>query len=562
MPSKAYIRDYFRRKRQGGPWGRARFKKAGRRGRFKSKYGRKRKRVSVPKKRMRKKALVRSKFHYAPKDKEVPLTLVNDEPLILRKPPALLTAHKNIHQTDQGPRSSFGADGAEFLSGAAEPNFRFTADLGAVQQQIKPYLQLYKEFKITGVTIKFKPTWTKKGLMSALKQRFQTTHQDSVEARRIVSEVPARIPSGWYPRIYYRIPKFGEMADYRTMMPNQAIARELDASSKALFGPQTFKYVPKMYKNTFDTSGMPVTSIAGNVGWLPTDDAFKRQFGSMDFVISPYPNFDSLANQGLSTREGTTDDDPDTQELHNRFFGTAEFDTREGIRSLTKLYAEDYNTLNDQYVIVNRTYHILMRGRKTKYWNDEAWASGDYDVKPTDMKKIGWYHNKARIHEKTGLTIAAGKFQTDNNISVFPTQQHVSFPQFRDVTMAADTGMSREDARSVKKDAMRVTQERLDAALATLSNTRSDNLMDNAAGVMRSQGVILKTQLPAPGNTNPSFFTDPTDDVTMMDEVQNRDDQQQNTARGHTHINDPATSPIPPNMMGNPRGQEATHDDL
>lgn len=531
---------------------------------FKSKYGRKRKRVSVPKKRMRKKALVRSRFHYAPKDKEVPLTLVNDEPLIIQKPPALLTHHR-IQTTNQygAAVTSFDEAGA-FLSGAAEPNFRFTADLGAVQQQIKPYLQLYKEFKITGVTITFKPTWTRKGLMSALKQRMQTTVETDSAQTRVVSEIPGRIPSGWYPRVYYRIPKFGEMADFRTIMPNQTIAREMDASSKSLFGPLTFKYVPKMYKNTFDTSGMPITSVAGNVGWLPTDDAFKRQFGSMDFVISPYPNFDYLANPSHKSAPGQTGNTSDTAELHKRFFGGAEFDPREVERGQTKLYADDHNTVNDQYVIVNRTYHILMRGRKTKYYNDEAWASGDYGVKPTSMKKIGWYHNKSRIHEKTGLEIAAGETQSDKNISVFPTQQHVSYPQFRDITMVSDTGMSREDARSVKKDAMRVTQDRLDAALATLSDTRADN---QGAFTHNMNFGGRHAQAPAPHNANPSFFPDETDDVTMADEIQPRDEAGQTGIRGTVTGHAP-TRPSEyrmggdGNMMANPRGQEATHDDL
>lgn len=562
MPSKAYIRDYFRRKRQGGPWGRARFKKAKRGGRFKSKYGRKRKRVSVPKKRMRKKALVRSKFHYAPKDKEVPLTLVNDEPLIIQKPPVLLTHHRIQTLNEHGAAVTSFDDKGAFLSGASEPNFRFTADLGAVQQQIKPYLQLYKEFKITGVTITFKPTWTRKGLMGALKQRMQTTVETDSPQTRVVSEIPGRIPSGWYPRVYYRIPKYGEMADFRTIMPNQAIAREMDASSKSLFGPLTFKYVPKMYKNTFDTSGMPITSVAGNVGWLPTDDAFKRQFGSMDFVISPYPNFDYLANPSHKSAPGQTGNTADTAELHKRFFGGAEFDPREIERGQTKLYADDHNTTNDQYVIVNRTYHILMRGRKTKYYNDAAWASGDYGVKPTSMKKIGWYHNKSRIHDKTGLEIPAGEGQLGgNNLSILPTQQHISHPEFRDITMAADTGMSREDARSVKKDAMRVTQERLDAALATLSDTRVDGVGQPFTWSRRDGTGFLLAQQPAPGNANPSFFTDQTDDVTMTDEIQPRDDAAQNTLRdtvgGHQiPRNDP------PTMMANPRGQEATHDDL
>ena len=533
-----------------------------RRVRFKSKYGRKRKRVSVPKNRMRKKALVRSKFHYAPKDKEVPLTLVNDEPLIIRKPPALLTSHKTEAGLNAQGQMTHSFD-LPFLSGAAEPNFRFTADLGAVQEQIKPYLQLYKEFKITGVTIKFKPTWTKKGLMGALKQRFRTSDGND-DSTNIVSEVPCRIPSGWYPRIYYRIPKFGEMADYRTMMPNQAIARELDASSKSLFGPQTFRYVPKMYKNTFDTSGMPITTVAGNAGWFPTDDAFKRQFGSMDFVISPYPNFDYLANDQLKVNEGLLGNDPDTDDLHNRFFGTSEFDTREGQRGQTRLYADDNNKLNDQYVIVHRTYHILMRGRKTKYWNDEAWANGDYDVKPTPMRKLGWYHNKSRAHDKTGKNIVQGTNQLGgNNLSVLPTAQHVTYPQFRDISMAADTGMSREDARSVKRDAMMLTQARIDAALTTLSDTRTD-VSEKYSGTMYGRKPNMghfttrHTQQPAPGNANPSFYKDETDDVTMMDEVQHKDEAAQNTYRDSVNHDQVPLNPVPTFQTG---PAEATGDD-
>lgn len=512
MPSKAYIRDYYKRKRQGGPWGRARFKKARSGGRFKSKYGRKRKRVSVPKKRMRKKALVRSKFHYAPKDKEVPLTLVNDEPLILQKPPALLTNHR---LKDENANTTWSLP---FLSGATEPNFRFLADLGAVQQQIRPYLQLYKEFKITGVTLTFKPTWTRKGLIEGLKQRVQTSPQTSITSRHVVSEIPCRIPSGWFPRIYYRLPKYGEMSDLRTMMPNQAMAREFDASSKSLLGPQTFKYVPKMYKNTFDSSGMPVTRVAGNVGWLPTDDAFKRSFGGMDFCISPFPNFDYLSNEFYKMEHDESDDfeeNPDTDNLHKRLFGNREMDHREEARDVTKNYADDSNPINDQYVIVNRTYHILMRGRKTKYWNDDAWASGDYDVKPTSMEKIGWFHNKRRVHEKTGLDIMPGNGGEQPNVSVMPQKQHDEHPEFRDITMAADTGMSREDARSMKKDAMIPTDTRVASAVRALAETRSVDIQTFLARV-------------APiGNTNPSFFNDNTDGLPFVNEVDPKDEAAQ-----------------------------------
>lgn len=500
MPSKAYIRDYFRRKRQGGPWGRARFKKAKRGGRFKSKYGRKRKRVSVPKRRMRKKALVRSRFHYAPKDKEVPLTFVNDEPLILRKPAIMLDKHAVNNEFDND---------SKFLSGAAEPNFRFSCSLQAVKNQIKGYLQLYKEFKITGVTIKFTPTWTKGTVTKALKQRVMTQKVANEPAqydpdgnvshppvdhsnKTITSDVPGRIPNGWFPRLYYRVPKFGQITDLRTMMPNQTIAREMGASSKSFLGPLTFRYVPKLYRTIFDASGMPITKAAGTTGWMPCDNAFDREFGGLDFCISPYPNFDWLSNESQTnsasaiTGNGKANQiaaQVDDDGLHQRLFGIKEYNNRERVRFKNKLYADDRNSINDQYVTVTRTYHVLFRGRVTKYYNDEAWANGEYGLKPTPMAKIGFYHNKDRFWVKTGTTPQGETHTVDGVVrpkSVTPAYEWKTFPEFRDICMAGDTGMSRQDARHMMKDATNIMKSKNVLAMAALSYTRNDNQVNSS----------------------------------------------------------------------------------
>ena len=560
MPSKAYIRDYFRRKRQGGPWGRARFKKAKRGGRFKSKHGRKRKRVSVPKRRMRKKALVRSRFHLAPKAKEVPVTMVNDEPLILRKPLVMLTQHMfansfpgktNIVGNQVNPNPNY----LPFLSGATEPNFRFKADLAAIAKQLKPYLSLYKEFKLTGVTIKFTPTWTKGTVTKALKQRVMTKHVPNVKqvtndgvvvtpavdnsGQTVISEIPGRIPAGWFPRLYYRIPKFGQASDYRTMMPNQTMAREMGASSKSLMGPLTFKYVPRMYKNIFDSSGMPVTKTAGAVGWLPTDSAFQRKFGAMDFVISPYPNFDSLSNlsqrdlsaTALTENDEILDDDPELNQFHKRIFGAGEFGNREATRARTKAYADDRNSVNDQYVTVTRTYHLLFRGRITKYYNDEAWASGDYDLKPTPMSKIGWYHNKDQTYIKTGKAPSGDSIDIDGVLhpkNVTPKEIHDEHREFRDIVMAADTGMSRQDARNMMKDASFMSNSQWNRAVRPISKVRTDALVRaDQAGTSSLLsfndppllGGKVQTQAPADGNlhVNPAMGDQDTTRTTQAD---------------------------------------------
>ena len=559
MPSKAYIRDYFRRKRQGGPWGRARFKKAKRGRRFKSKYGRKRKRVSVPKRRMRKKALVRSRFHLAPKAKEVPVTMVNDEPLIIRKPLVMLTQHMFANgfpgaTVQQGSQTNPNPNYIPFLSGATEPNFRFKADLAAIAKQLKPYLQLYKEFKLTGVTLKFTPTWTKHTVTKALKQRVMTKHVANVDqtivvngveqhnkidnsGQTILSEIPGRIPAGWFPRLYYRIPKFGQASDYRTMMPNQTMAREMGASSKSILGPLTFKYVPRMYKNIFDSSGMPVTKTAGAVGWLPTDSAFQRKFGAMDFCISPYPNFDSLSNisqRDYSNTALTPEDeieDPELNQFHKRIFGAGEFGNREAQRAKTKLYADDRNSVNDQYVTVTRTYHLLFRGRITKYYNDEAWASGDYDIKPTPMSKIGWFHNKDQAYIKTGKLISGDTVTVDGSLhpkNVTPQEQHNEHREFRDIVMAADTGMSRQDARSMMKDASFMSSAQWNRAVRPISKVRTDALVNatedghisllswNESGNL---GGKTQTQAPADGNlhVNPAMGDQDTTRTTEAD---------------------------------------------
>lgn len=552
MPVRKYKRRYAFKKKTTA----ARRRRVG----FKSKYGRKRKRVSVPKRRMRKKALVRSRFHLAPKAKEVPVTMVNDEPLIIRKPLVMLKQHMFANGFP-GPTRQVGGTTIEnsnylpFLSGATEPNFRFKADLAAIAKQIKPYLQLYKEFKLTGVTIKFTPTWTKSTVTKALKQRVMTRHVANVDqvlvvngqqqhnkvdnsGQTIISDIPGRIPAGWFPRLYYRIPKFGQASDYRTMMPNQTMAREMGASSKSLLGPLTFKYVPRMYKNIFDSSGMPVTQTAGAVGWLPTDSAFQRKFGAMDFVISPYPNFDSLSNISDRDRSATAltpedeIEDPEINDFHKRLFGAGEFGNREQQRAGDKVYCDDRNSVNDQYVTVTRVYHLLFRGRITKYYNDEAWASGDYDLKPTPMSKIGWFHNKDQTYLKTGKAPSGDTVSIDGNLhpkNVTPKEQHDKHREFRDIVMAADTGMSRQDARSMMKDASFMSSSQWNRAVKPISSVRTDALVKASAdantsllnynGIQGSQGAKNQTQAPADGNlhVNPAMGDQDTTRTTQAD---------------------------------------------
>lgn len=84
--------------------------------------------------------------------KYLPLTLKNDEPLILKKPV-----------------------GNEDASGPfVETHFRFTPDLDSVKRQLEPYKKLYKEIKIRGVTITFNPTWNKSAVLRGVRYQCLT----------------------------------------------------------------------------------------------------------------------------------------------------------------------------------------------------------------------------------------------------------------------------------------------------------------------------------------------------------------------------------------------------
>lgn len=77
----------------------------------------------------------------------LPLTLKNDEPLILKKP-------SNV---------------AEFTAPFVETHFRFNCDLDAVKRQLEPYRNLWREIKIKGVTITFNPTWNRRTILQGIK---------------------------------------------------------------------------------------------------------------------------------------------------------------------------------------------------------------------------------------------------------------------------------------------------------------------------------------------------------------------------------------------------------
>ena len=165
-----------------------------------------------------------------------------------------------------------------------------------------------------------------------------------------------RFPMGRLPRLYYRRPDFGELQDPETMTINRTQATTNGCSSKSMLSGRRlwFKYIPKCYDSCYDANGTAVkTRSYYNNNWFSFDEIEDTAFGGLDFMISPFPNFDGYSR-----------------------------------RSENPLTAEDGEVLNDHYVIVHRTYHILLRHKIKTRWNEDQYHTGDYTIRPTDMRRV------------------------------------------------------------------------------------------------------------------------------------------------------------------------------
>lgn len=301
-------------------------------------------------------------FFLAPQQREVALTLVNDNALILKKP---WYGDKVVTQY-YGSQEGTGDFEITSTMGPSETHFRFSPSIDAVRKQLDAYLTLYKEICICGVTITFTPTWTRSSLTNGLKitqvhKEHKTTNSGEAAAAQNpthpgsnTSEHPVditsqgRIPYGLYPRLYYKHLDYGTSQDPSSIMSNSNIAIAMNAKSHSLASgkKQTIRFVPKMFK-TFRTSDGSEVSRPVTAKWFPTDDIGKRTLGGMDFLITPFPNFDYNITSEVKTQ---------TLASGGNFMTTMDGQT---------LASNDDDTeFNEQYVIVNRVYHIKVRGRK------------------------------------------------------------------------------------------------------------------------------------------------------------------------------------------------------
>lgn len=398
-----------------------------------------------------------SRFFKVPMDREIAISCTNDCPLILAKPAFPTSAKFSYPVSAAGtlsPGQSWYTAGSQLTneSGPSDTHFRITPDLRCVMNQIQPYLQLYKECFIAGVTVKIKPTWNRKILNEGLKvtSMIHEQLQDTIprtngidytinEQRPVTGTSTCRIPYGQYPSLYYRKLPYAEATDPHTIMCNKSIAQVKGAKYLSLADgtTQTFRIVPQVYTESMTADGKKIQHPR-NAGWFPVDSIMDRKFGGMEFCIDQFPNFDgpqldptdsensivdvnnettwptvpdTLANltqnpdlidvpdslgcmigpgQELSSTEVYQIQGGDIQEReHVGSFFTFNDSKR---KQLTKSRANDGIEYNEHYVIVNRTYHIKFRGRKV-FGKHSDW--GEYDLKPTDLDLVPQYYDFA-----------------------------------------------------------------------------------------------------------------------------------------------------------------------
>lgn len=386
----------------------------------------------TPKRRLNTKLNVKDKhFFLSPQSREVALTLVNDEPLILKRPTYQQFQERHIYgHADTGSSTMQESD-----TGPAETHFRFSPAIDAVHKQLTAYRELYKEICICGVTLTFTPTWTRRSLTSGLKltQILQDritdaswtgaehTHED-IDTTQFPMQIHSqgRIPYGLFPRLYWKHCDYGTSQDPSSIMCNKQIAMSMNAKSMSLSDgkKKTIKFVPKMFKTFRTTDGMEVSKPV-TAGWFPTDDIHKRQLGGVDILITPFPNFDYSI---MATDPKNNDGSIATHQIPDHNTETVTDTLNPDIKGQAP-YHDDGVEFNDQYVIVNRIYHIKLRGRKNGAAIN-SFTQGT-DIQPTHLYRTNVYNGKNYANENLpgyniGIPQARGTGFGDITVQTFP----------------------------------------------------------------------------------------------------------------------------------------------